>query len=277
MSAIGLKISSTHGKVGCFQKTTTDTTVSGKHLNLLHPIQSLSLTYCPAWSFKAKGNKHLNEDKLWQQTSWVTPPLNEHLWPPLHPFHQSFIRASCLSAQHWTSSVMKWIQLGRCPYNRPGAHADLHHAGEAVTHWLFTQWALIGGRAKYERLLRTMQLKTWGEWEEGGVGGTSAHRCRLPALDGNWTEQVPSIILARGGDRRGEAWLWGTGTFGTTRLTSYSQIHFPACQRVNEAQCHCSTSLTHTDPGPVAALLVHCHVGAMLLKWRLQNMSPIVK
>lgn len=93
------------------------------------------------------------------------------------------------------------------------------------------------------------------EWEWEREGRTAVYYCWLPAVDGNWTEQVPSIILAGEEDRRGEAWLWGCSTFGTTWLATHSQIHFPACQSANEAQCHCSTSVTYSDPVPVSELI----------------------
>lgn len=34
---------------------------------------------------------------------------------------------------------------------------------------------------------------------------TPVHHCRVQAIDGNWTVQVPSIILVGEEDRRGEA------------------------------------------------------------------------
>lgn len=56
-----------------------------------------------------------------------------------------------------------------------------------------------------------------------------------PAVDGNWTEQVPSVILVGEEDKRGDARLWGCRTVETTWLTTHSQIHYRACQSVNEA------------------------------------------
>ena len=74
------------------------------------------------------------------------------------------------------------------------------------------------------------------------------YHCRLPAVDSNWTEQVPSIIVAAEEDRRGEAQLWGCATVGTTWLTTHLQIHDRAlsvCER--SAWCHASASVTYSD------------------------------
>lgn len=71
-------------------------------------------------------------------------------------------------------------------------------------------------------------------------------------VDGNWTEQVPSIILVGEEDGHGKARHWGCRTVETTWLTTHSHTHYPACQSVNKAQCHCSTSVTCSDPVPVS-------------------------
>lgn len=41
-------------------------------------------------------------------------------------------------------------------------------------------------------------------------------QCTTVAVDGNWTEQMPSVILAGEEDRRGEARLRGFRTVETT-------------------------------------------------------------
>ena len=83
---------------------------------------------------------------------------------------------------------------------------------------------------------------------DGGGGDAELYHCRLPAVDSNWTEQVPSIIVAAEEDRRGEAQLWGCATVGITWLTTHLQIHDRAlsvCER--SAWCHASASVTYSD------------------------------
>lgn len=53
--------------------------------------------------------------------------------------------------------------------------------------------------------------------------------CSLPPVDGNWTEQVPSIVLVGEDDSLGEARLWDCRTVETIWLTTHSHTHYPAC------------------------------------------------
>lgn len=130
-----------------------------------------------------------------------------------------------------------------------------------ISTMLGRQWLMRFDHLHNERQFMDRQSER-GPWERPEqfsrrlqVRETVVYHCWLPVVDGNWTEQVPSIISSSEEDRRGDAWLWGCSTFGTSWLTTHPQIHFPACQSVNEAQCHCSTSVTYSDPYPVSELV----------------------
>lgn len=72
--------------------------------------------------------------------------------------------------------------------------------------------------------------------------------CPLP-VDGNWTEQVPSMISVKEEDGHGKARRWGGHRAAkATRLTTRTHPHYPVCQSVGRGQLQLNACVTCTDP-----------------------------